>query len=152
MDLYPNKSKIPAKSKYACRKNKKKSQDKIRNSSKGVDASMASPGKEYFKPSQANGSQPAIVLLLTGSGKALVSLVVKEGFPIYSRPRKLKSPNHQSKPRTLCCILPRDVWTEQLFANSWVFRIKPLEVIHFEQRSRKQPRFSTKARLAQGKQ
>ena len=37
-------------------------------------------------------------------------------------------------------ILPRDVWTEPLFANSWVLPMKPLKVSHFLQGSRKQPR------------
>ena len=31
----------------------------------------------------------------------------------------------------LGCMLPRDVRTESLFVDQWVFRIKPLKVIHF---------------------
>ena len=40
----------------------------------------------------------------------------------------------------LCCILTRAVRTEPLFANSWVFRMKPLKV-NFLQGCRKQLRF-----------
>ena len=35
------------------------------------------------------------------------------------------------RPLFLWCILPRDVRTESLFASSWIFRIKPLRVMHF---------------------
>ena len=42
--------------------------------------------------------------------------------------RKIWEMGSRRASRLLWRILPRDVRTEQLFAHSWVFRIKPLKI------------------------
>ena len=59
---------------------------------------------------------------LVSDPKASGSMLDRRGILVIKRVIK------RVKQQVLWCSLPRDVRTESLFANYWVFRIKPLTV------------------------